>query len=71
MGATWSRPRVIDELRHWHARGVGVDQIWRQSRALAHAAKNSLRSWRLALAAAGLGPHKAPPADGQASPREN
>ena len=54
MGATWSRQRVIEKIGHWHARGVGVDQLWRQSRTLLAAAYAHCGSWRAALQAAGL-----------------
>ena len=54
MGTTWSRQRVIDEIRQWHARGVPVKSIWRQSRTLVAAACAYHGSWRAALQAAGL-----------------
>ena len=68
-----SKPQIIEAIQHRHHAGLSLSWavICLENRALAHAAKNRFRSWRQALAAAGLGPGKTPPTDGQPAPPEH
>jgi hypothetical protein len=54
MSRTWTRQRVVDEIRDWHARGVAVRDILRQDQSLRSAAYRHWGSWRAALRAAGF-----------------
>ena len=59
----FSKPQIIEAIRQRQLAGLSLSWtvVCMENRMLANAAKNGFRSWRLALAAAGLEPENALP----------
>ena len=60
----FTQSKIIEAIQQRQQAGLSLSWtvVCMDNRALANAAKNSFRSWRLALVAAGLAPEKSPPA---------
>lgn len=59
----FTRPKIIEAIQQRQQAGLSLSwtTVCMENRALANAAKNSFRSWRLALVAAGLRSEENPP----------